>query len=146
MGDWVENFPSRHSSRLSPKFMFGGTLPHTPGGPDGRGKQCRLVKFLKVNPSLPVLCSPPRGSSCTRGAAAALSKGAAAALRTASPSPAFDNGLNRALLPKAKFVICHFSDGRFSFWLLTEPREDAELLPRHRAGARSGRVLGHAYV
>lgn len=110
-----------------------------------RGSSVAWLSFCKSNP-VPSSRLPSPGLQLHAGSRGCSGKGAATALRAASPSPPFDNGLNRALLPKAKFVICHFSDGRFSFWLLTEPREDAGLLPRHPAGARSGRAPGHASV
>lgn len=110
-----------------------------------RGSSIAWLSFCKSNP-VPSSRLPAPGLQLHAGSRGCSGKGAATALRAASPSPPFDNGLNRALLPKAKFVICHFSDGRFSFWLLTEPREDAGLLPRHPAGARSGRAPGHASV
>lgn len=143
MGDWVENFPSRYSSHLFPKLTFRGDTLQV--ARTRRGSRAARLSFYKSNPVPSSRLLTP-GLQLHAGSCGCSSKGAAAALRAASPSPPFDNGLNRALLPKAKFVICHFSDGRFSFWLLTEPREDAELLPRHPAGARSRRAPGHASV
>lgn len=101
------------------------------------GSSATRLSFYRSNPA-PSSRLPAPGVRLHAWSWGGSGKGAAAALRAASPSPPFDNGLNRALLPKAKFVICHFSDGRFSFGLLTEPREDAGPLPRHAAGAGSG--------
>lgn len=92
-----------------------------PGGPGAEGRSAAGLSFYsQTQPRVPR--SRPGVSKLHAGSCVCSGKGAAAALRAASPSPPFDNGLNRALLPKAKFVICHFSDGRFPFWLLTEPR------------------------
>lgn len=137
----MEKFPSRFSSHLFPKLTFGGDTLQV-----ARWRSSAAwLSFYKSNP-VPTCRLPAPGLQLHARSCGCSGKRVAAALRAASPSPPFDNGLNRALLPKAKFVICHFSDGRFSFWLLTEPREDAELLPRQPAGARSGRTPGHPSV
>lgn len=79
-----------------------------------------------------IVCLQLQGCCC--------SKGAAGALRAAPPPPAPDNGLNRALLPKAKFVICHFSHGCFSSWLL--PKWPKNMLRCRAARLAGGRARG----
>lgn len=82
----------------------------------------------------------PTVISCLQLQRCCCLKGAAGALRAAPPPPAPDNGLSRALLLKAKFVICHFSYGCFSSWLLTKwPKK----MPRCQAASLAGgRVRG----
>lgn len=132
----VENFPASYSaSFFPPEAPVWGDTPRVAW--TWRGSSATRLSFYRSKPA-PSPRLPAPGVRLHAWRWGGSGKGAAAALRAASPSPRVDNGLNQALLPKAKFVICHFSDGRFSSWLLTEPREDAEPRPRHPAAAGSG--------
>ena len=133
----MQKFPSRFSSHLFPKLTFGGdTLPAA-----RRRSSAAWLSFYKSNPGPPRRLPAP--GLQLPAELRLLRQTGRCCFKSRLPPPPSDNGLNRALLPKAKFAICHFSDGRFSFRLLTEPREDAELRPRQPAGARSGRAPGH---